>query len=167
MKSLWRLVSLVSQTTGKAFAFLYLVVIGVICFEVISRHVFDAPTYWAQEMMEFLCGVACIMGGAYALQEAAHVKMEILYERFTPRVQALADILTFPLFLIFIVALVWQGGAFAWKSLMMGEKTISAWAPPIYPAKMAILIGAFLMLLQGFAKFLRDIVVITGGEHGH
>lgn len=167
MKSLSRVVNLVSQTTGKTFAFLYLIVVGVVCFEVISRYLFNAPTSWAQEMMEFLCGVAYLMGGAYALQQGAHVKMGALYERFPPRVRALADILTFPIFLIFIGALVWQGGGYAWKSLMIGERTISAWAPPVYPVKMAIAIGALLMLLQGFAKFSRDIAVIRRAEHEH
>ena len=167
MKSLWRLINFVSQGTGKTFSLLYVIVVGVVCFEVISRYLFNAPTSWAQEMMQFLCGVAYLIGGAYALQQGAHVKMGALYERFPPRVRALADILTFPIFLIFIVALVWQGGGYAWKSLMLGERSISAWAPPVYPVKMAIAIGALLMLLQGFVMFARNIAVIRRAEHEH
>ena len=162
---LLRVVNIVSQMTGKTFAFLFLIVVGVVCFEVISRYLFNAPTTWAQELMQFLSGVAYLIGGAYALQQGAHVKMGALYERFSPKVRALADILTFPMFLIFVVALLWQGGQYAWKSLIIAERSNSVWAPYIYPVKMTIAIGALLMLLQGFANFFRNIAVIRWGKH--
>jgi len=149
------------------FAFFYLAVIGVICVEVVMRYVFNSPTVWAQESMQYLSGVTYMMGGAYTLYAGAHVKMEILYQTWSRRRRAIVDLLTFPAFLIFAGVLFWKGWQFAWASILLRETTFSGWAPPIYPVKATIPIGCLLLLLQGVAKFCRDISVATGGESEH
>jgi TRAP-type mannitol/chloroaromatic compound transport system permease small subunit len=56
----------------------------------------------------------------------------------------------------------------AWESLLLGETEPTSFAPPVYPIKMMIPLGAFLILLQGLAKFIRDLtLVITGKEAVH
>ena len=52
----------------------------------------------------------------------------------------------------------------AWESLSICERSNSAWQPPIYPVKMMIPIGAFLLLLQGIAKLIRDILTLFSGK---
>jgi len=48
------------------------------------------------------------------------------------------------------------------KSFEIMEKTESAWGPIIWPARMTIVVGAFLLLLQGLAKLIRDIITAIG-----
>jgi len=49
--------------------------------------------------------------------------------------------------------------------LLLLETTETIWEPPIYPLKLTIPIAGFLLLLQGLAKFIRDlIIVITDKE---
>jgi TRAP-type mannitol/chloroaromatic compound transport system permease small subunit len=57
------------------------------------------------------------------------------------------------------------GGQFALDSLAYRETLSSAWAPPIYPVKMIIPIAAAMLIIQGIAKFIRDLhTAITGKE---
>jgi len=56
------------------------------------------------------------------------------------------------------------GGSLAWESVARFEHSQSAWNPPLYPVKLMIPSGAFLLLLQGVAKLARDIVTVVTGE---
>jgi TRAP-type mannitol/chloroaromatic compound transport system permease small subunit len=58
------------------------------------------------------------------------------------------------------------GGRFAMNSLSFRETLSSAWAPPIYPIKFAIPVAAFLLLLQGLAKYIRDLHLAVTGKEG-
>jgi TRAP-type mannitol/chloroaromatic compound transport system permease small subunit len=60
--------------------------------------------------------------------------------------------------------LVWVGAEFFYRSALIREVTTSDWAPPIYPVKLFIPLGAFLITLQGLAKFIRDFNIATKGE---
>ncbi len=164
IKTVLGVVDSVSERVGKAFSFLYLFVVAAVCYEIISRFVFSHPTHWVQESTEFACGIAVMLGGAWALRTNNHVRMEELYNELGPRRKALADVLTFPLFLLFAVALLQYTSVFAWKSFLIRETTITSWAPPIWPAKMAMPVGVLLLLLQGAANWLRDILRIAGKE---
>jgi len=84
--------------------------------------------------------------------------------RFSARGKAIADIITFALFIMFCGMMLAYGGSLAWESLSRFEHSQSAWNPPLYPMKLMIPTGAFLLLLQGIAKLVRDIVTVVTGE---
>jgi len=58
---------------------------------------------------------------------------------------------------LFMGLMLWKGWDATWESIRLGEKTDSVWGPVQWPAKMLIFIGAFLVVLQGLAKFIRDL----------
>jgi len=91
--------------------------------------------------------------------------VDIFYSRFSTKNKAIIDIITFALFLLFCGMMLTYGGSLAWESLARFEHSRSAWNPPLYPVKLMIPLGAFLLLLQGIANLLRDNeAVITGGK---
>ncbi|MFZ3046430.1 MAG: TRAP transporter small permease subunit, partial [Desulfatirhabdiaceae bacterium] len=65
----------------------------------------------------------------------------------------------FPLILIFSVALTYMGTEYAWTSIQMGERSYSSWAPLVWPVKMMLPIGSFLLVLQAISDFLRDLLM--------
>ena len=154
----------ISEWTGKIVSYLVIIVALVILYEVISRTVFNVPTIWSQMSSAMAFGTFAVLGGAYALRHGLHVKIDILYGRFSLRIKAIIDVITFVLFLAFVLAMLWFGTSIAWKSLMLRElDTSTVWDFPIYPFKMIMALGAFLLLLQGVAKFTRDLITaITG-----
>jgi TRAP-type mannitol/chloroaromatic compound transport system permease small subunit len=167
MKLLSRIFFIVDQTsewTGKVVSFLILPVIIFVCYDVVMRYVFNRPTQWADELAYLMYGTLWMIGGAYALKNENHVKMEIFYNRLSSRGRSILDLVTAPLFFLFVGILLWKGGEFAWSSIERLETSNSYWGPPLYPIKTMIPIGAFMLLMQGLVKFIRDLVRATTGR---
>jgi TRAP-type mannitol/chloroaromatic compound transport system permease small subunit len=78
----------------------------------------------------------------------------------------MVDLSTFLLFFFAIGILLWQSASAALVSVQTGERYSSYFAPPIYPLKIIIVLGVFLLLLQGIVKFIRDLLLLTkrGGK---
>ncbi|MCG8376635.1 MAG: TRAP transporter small permease subunit [Chlorobiales bacterium] len=147
-----------SLRQGEIFSFLLVVATLQICYELTLRYAFNAPTLWGQEMTIYLCAVAYVMAGAYAHKLDAHIKVDLLYLRWSPRTRARVDICVAHLFFFFFCGvLVWQSGLWAWKSIVRGLTSGSAWDPPIWPLRVLLFLGSLTLLLQGLAKFLCDL----------
>lgn len=164
MKTVLHYIDLVSEWTGKSISFLIIVLNLVIGYEVIARYLLNAPTKWAHEASGMLFGTYIVIGGAYILLNKGHVNMDIFYNRLSKRHKALLDIITFWVFAFFCAALLWKGWERAWYSLKTMEHSSTIWGPPLYPIKLVLPIGAFLLLLQGIANFTRDVITLVKGE---
>jgi len=160
-----RVIDSINDRVGKTVSFLTVFLAALILYEVVRRSMFNTPTTWCYELSIFVYGTLTVMGGSYTLLHKAHVNVDIVYGRLSQRQRAIIDLLTSTLLFFFCVVLLWYGGRFAWESLLLLETTNTVWDPPIYPLKLTIPIAAFLLLLQGLAKFFRDlIIVITDKE---
>ncbi len=106
-----------------------------------------------------------MMAGAYTLAKNGHVRGDVLYSFFPPRLQAGLDLLLYFVFFIpGVVALVWAGYAYAAESLAINEhSTLTANGPPRYPFKMVIPISGALLLLQGLVEVARCIICLRTG----
>ncbi|MFC1929779.1 TRAP transporter small permease subunit [Chloroflexota bacterium] len=164
LRALLRTIDTISDKTGKFFSHFFLLMIVSLIFEIVARYVFNRPTFWAHETSLFIFGTIGIMGGAYALRHGAHVKVDVIYGRMSPRLQATFDTVTATLFFIFIGILVWRGTGMAVQSWLTLEHTPSVWGPPLYPLRTFVPIGAFFLLLQGLAKFTRDLIFAISGR---
>jgi len=134
----------------------------------VCRYVFDAPTIWAQETSTFLYGAFFMLGGAYVFLIDGHVRVDIFYTRFSRRGKAIVDLITFPIFLfLFLGILVWEGGKMAIWSWSIWEHTQSPWSPPIYPLKTVIPVASLLLLLQGIARYVRDLLFLVKERREH
>lgn len=154
----------INDWVGKVLSFGLLLMFALVLTEVILRYFFNSPTVWANELTQLIFGVYVVLCGGYILRWGGHVNVDILYGRFSVRRKAITDIITFSLFLMFCGMMLSYGGSLAWESLSRFEHSQSAWNPPLYPVKLMIPTGAFLLLLQGIAKLVRDIVTLLTGE---
>jgi TRAP-type mannitol/chloroaromatic compound transport system permease small subunit len=159
-------VDAVSAFAGKAFAWLIVVLTGIICYDVAARYLFRAPTDWAFDGAYILYGSLFMMAGAYTLSRNGHVRGDVLYGFFPPRVQAGVDLaLYFLFFLPGIAALAWAGIDFAHFSWQLREHSSTiAGGPPLYHFKALIPIAGAFVLLQGVAEIIRCIQCLKTGE---
>ena len=153
------LIDRLNTWVGRGFAWSIFVVVLVVLYEVVARGVFGQATTWANETTIYLSAVAYLVSGGYALAHRRHVRIDVLYERLTPRTRAKLDFFTFAFFVIYMGALVWVGSTLAWSSFLEAEGTGTPWNPRIWPVKMAIPLAGLLLLLQGIANLLRDLGV--------
>jgi len=153
----------ISLWSGRVFSYLLLATMLVIGFEVFMR-LFDKPQLWAFDVTLFCAGTTYVVGGAYTLLHNRHVKMDVLYARLSPRTQSILDCVTLPGFVVFCGILLWLGAVRGWESVLAREAFFSAFEPPVWPFKLMIPLGGFLILLQGLAKAIRDFHMITRGK---
>jgi len=156
-----RLIDEISDWSGQFVAYWSVLAVFVYYYEVIARYVFNSPTNWAHESMFLMFGMQYLLSGAYALREGSHVRVDVIYERFSMRTRAKIDIVTSLVFFIFIISLTFTGILFAWDSVNVMEVSFTEWAIQYWPVKITFVIGGVLMLLQGLAKLMRDIIFLT------
>jgi len=153
-----------NQWIGCILSFSFYALMVIMVFEVIARYVFNSPTNWVYELSTFVFSGACLLGGGYLLLHKGHVNIDILYSHLSSRGRAIIDLCTAPLFFLFMGILLWQGTIFFWNSLSYWEHSTTVWAPPLYPIKLALPVGAAFILLQGIVKFIKDIIIATRGQ---
>ena len=103
-----------------------------------------------------------ILGGAYSLQLDAHVRMDLLYGRWSPRTKATVDAITVLLLAAYLAFLLYGGWSSTAYALQYDEQSYSAWAPYMAPIKIVMCAGILLMLLQTIATFFRNVAEARG-----
>ncbi len=166
MQKLFLRIDKISTFIGQSFAWLIVALTFTISWEVFSRYALDNPHPWAFDVMSMMYGSLFMMAGAYTLSKNGHVRGDVLYGFFPPRLQAGLDLALYLLFFIpGVVALAWAGYTFAAESWAINEHSnVTADGPPVYPFKTIIpLAGAFL-LVQGMVEIMRCIVCLQNGK---
>lgn len=125
------------------------------------------PSLWTLEMAQFAMVAYYILGGPYAMQMGANVRMDLVYGEWSDRRKSMVDAVTVLLLIVYLGFLLWGG----WDSLMYsfqygGERSSSAWRPYLWPIKSIMVAGIFLMLLQAISEFLKDILRLKGHDMG-
>ena len=149
------LISRITEAISKPASLLVFIMMLITSTEVIGRYVFNHPTTWAWPLNRQIFGVFILVAGAYTMSKREHIRIEILYDHFPPKIKMFARGIALASFIIFMGVLVWQGSWMGWNSLMMKEKLAGAFRMPLYPFKILIPIGALLFLLQGIAVYFR------------
>jgi TRAP-type mannitol/chloroaromatic compound transport system permease small subunit len=153
-----------STKTGKAVSVLTLLIAFCIGYEVVMRDFLTRPTLWVSEVTIFGCSLLYLLGGPWTMLTDNHVRVDMLYVRFKPRVRALIDCLTYFAFSLYIVVMAAATFRYAAQSVGLRETTQTPWNPPIYPFKAAMFIALTLVFLQGTAKFIRDLYFVVKGK---
>ncbi len=164
VKNFCRRVDFLNEWVGKYSGWLILPLILLVVFDVTLRYVFNRPTVWAWDINIQLLGALVVLGGGYAHVHGAHIGVDALVIRLSPRGRAIVDSITSVFFFFGIGVLLWKAAGDAWFSLQIRELYTSVFSPPIYPFKILMVIGILLLLLQGVAKFLRDLSSLISTE---
>ena len=166
MQKLLLRIDRISTFVGQTFSWLIMALTLMITWEVFSRYALDNPHPWAFDVMIMLYGSVFMMAGAYTLSKNGHVRGDVLYGFFPPRLQAGLDLALYILFFIpGVFALAWAGYNFAAESWAINEHSnVTANGPPVYPFKTVLpLAGAFL-LVQGVVEIIRCVMCLQTGQ---
>ena len=165
MQRLLLAVDRISTALGHLFAWLIVALTALVTWEVLSRRFFDTPHAWAFDAQIMMYGVLFMMSGAYTLAKNGHVRGDVLYGFFPPRMQASVDLILYVLFFLpGSVAMVYAGWTYAAESFAIREhSTITVDGPPLYPFKAFIPIAGALILVQGVVEIVRCVVALKNG----
>jgi TRAP-type mannitol/chloroaromatic compound transport system permease small subunit len=151
-----------NKVVGKFAMYLVFGMIGVLLFESISRTIFDKPHIWVVEVAQFTMAAYYLLGGGYSMLLKGHVRMDLLYGRWSVKRQALADVLTGPFLMFYLVVLLIGAYSSIEYAVMYGQRNRSAWAPLMAPIKIIMGTGVLLMMLQTIATFFKDLAKARG-----
>ncbi|RLQ89397.1 TRAP transporter small permease subunit [Notoacmeibacter ruber] len=151
-----RLIDGVDEIVGRIVSIVAIIFAGIIIYEVFMRYVVGAPTRWAFDVTKQLYGFYFILLGGYALRHQAHVKVDIVTHRLRHNARRWTEIIGYFIFFFpFAWVFMTRSYEFAMTSFNQGEVTYGAVQLPVYPLKMAVFVGAVLLLVQGVSEVLK------------
>ena len=157
-----RSVDKLNTVVGIFSMYLVFMMIGILLYEPIARNLFGISSIWAVEMAQFTMAAYYLLGGGFSMLLKGHVRMDLLYGRWSEKKKAKVDAVT-SLFLIFYLVFLLIGAYSSIEyAVMYGQKNRSAWAPYMAPIKIIMGTGVLLMLLQAIATFFKDIAKARG-----
>ena len=139
------------------------VIFGVLLWSSISK-TFFLPSLWTLEIAQFAMVAYYILGGPFSLQIGANVRMDLFYGGWTDRKKAWFDAFSILLLIFYLGVLLYGAIDSTTYSLQYNERSPTAWRPLLWPIKIIMCVGIFLMLLQAISEFFKDIAKLKGKE---
>ena len=152
-----RFIDVVGRITGWcSFA-----LVCVMAFNVLLRYLFRTGSVAMQEMEWHLMAPICLLGLSYALLHDGHVKVDILYGRFSPKVRRLIDFISMLLIVVVVAILIYLSLAYVEQSYRIGEKSPDPGGlTHRWILKAMLPLGFSLLLIQSFASMLRAWIAV-------
>ncbi|MBU2468367.1 MAG: TRAP transporter small permease subunit [Proteobacteria bacterium] len=162
-----KLIKLIGATNtwvARVVCGLTIIMTATICYEVVCRYFLNAPTDWSNELNQYLlCGMS-MLGGGYCLLQDQHVRVDVMYMRFSARRRAIVELCTWWLLILFCLVMAVWGGELALDSLIKDKRSMSILEMPLFPSMAMVPLGAFLVLMQGVARILSNILILKAGK---
>jgi TRAP-type mannitol/chloroaromatic compound transport system permease small subunit len=164
LKGISSIVATINEWVGRAVSFLVLAMIATITYDVFARYLFNQPTIWSQDVNNYMLCIYSLLGGGFTLLRGGHVKVDIIYGRLGYRKRAILDSIFSFFFFIFIGVLLIYGWKMAHDALVQKELSPSLIKFPLFPTKVMVPLGAFLVFIQGIVKFINDLIIALTGR---
>ncbi len=168
-------IDVINLWVGRIICLLMLPLILAIVYEVFSRNMFAiltqngmndvaiawgfGPTLWVYDISRMIGGVLFMAAAGYALMRGVHIRADFLFRTWTPKTQATVDASLYLMFYLpsmLFFTIVAYG---YWDAAWIRNETAadSTWAPILWPARLAMPVGALLLFLQGFPELFRAL----------
>ena len=177
-----RFVDRLNYGVGRFAMYLLYVLMAILLWSSMSK-IIQAPAIWTLEIAQFMMVAYYILGGPYSMQLGSHVRMDLVYDALSYRRRLLWDAFTIFVLIFYLCVMLYgavQSTAYSfglkyyaveiswlpfdipWGKTGFMERNPSAWRPYLWPIKLVMVLGFFLMILQSLSFFFRDIAALRG-----
>ena len=158
----------IAEVTGNTTAWLTGIMVLVSCIVVGLRHLFDIGSIALQESVIYMHAMVFMLGAAYTLKRGGHVRVDIVYRRFSLRKQAWVDVLGSLLFTLPLMIFIgWGSWGFVQESWRISEgSTDSGGIGGVYLLKSLLPLMALSVSLQAIAELLRSLLLLMNVTPG-
>jgi TRAP-type mannitol/chloroaromatic compound transport system permease small subunit len=193
MRAYIRAIDRMNRFIGRIAMYLIFVLMGVLLWSTLSKAV-STPSLWTLETAQFVMVAYYVLGGPYSIQLGSNVRMDLFFGDWSPRTKAMVDGFTVFFLLFYLVvlfmgavsstayslgyfgkepfaffgglfmALITEGIPGVQDRLGFLEVSPTAWRPPLWPIKIVLCVGVFLMILQALAEFFRVFEYLREGD---
>jgi TRAP-type mannitol/chloroaromatic compound transport system permease small subunit len=145
--------------TGRSVSWLTLLMVIITFIVVVLRYAFDIGWIALQESVTYLHAMVFLIGASWAMQQEAHVRVDIFYSRMTARSKALVDLvgsifMLLPV-MLFITWVSWEYVIDSWD-VLEGSREAGG-LPTVFLLKTLILVMSAMLILQGLVQIVRSI----------
>ena len=151
---------------GKWTSVLWVILLIIIVSNVLLRYAFDMGRIEFEEIQWHIYSMGFLLGMSSAYQADAHIRVDVLHERFSPSLQAWLELYGIVLFLIpFILVVLIFSVPFVIASFELGEISQAPGGLPFRWAIKAVLpIGFLLLLLAACSRLTRVWAFLSVGD---
>lgn len=144
------------DTVGRITAWSSLALAAVMGSNVLLRYVFHTGTVWSQELEWHLMAPICLFGMSYALRHGEHVRVDVVFARFSRRSKDFVEFVSALLLMVFSLIVIWLSISYVMQSWSIGEGSANPGGVPArYILKSLIPLGFALMFMQACAHAIR------------
>jgi TRAP-type mannitol/chloroaromatic compound transport system permease small subunit len=152
-----------NRYVGLFAMYMVFAMMGILMYSAFAK-TFHWSNIWTLEMAQFVMAAYYMLGGGYSLQDDSHVRMDLLYSRWSNRTRAAVDAVTILALFFYLGMLLWGAVSSTEYAFFYNETSYSSWSPYMWPIKVVMCIGIVLIILQATATFFRNIAVARGEE---
>ena len=157
-------VEAVNRAVGRIVMWGIFAMMGVLLWSTLTKNAPGLlPSLWTLETAQFMMVAYFLVGGPYAMQLDAHVRMDLAYGRWSDRRKAGVDAVTLLFLAVYLGFLLYGGVSSTTYAIEYGERSYSSWRPYMAPIKIVMCVGIVLMLVQVTATFIRNVAAARGG----
>lgn len=157
-----KVIDYLSTRCGRAAMYLIFVMIATLLVNAFTRNIINLPLSWCIEMAQFTMTAYYIVGGPYSMQLDSHVRMDLIYSKFSTRTKARLDSFTAIFLVVYLVCLLIGAISSTMYAIEYDQRKFSQWNPSMIPIKVIMVFGIFLMLLQAISTFFKDLAKSRG-----
>jgi len=143
------------DAAGTIGALCCMALVLVMATNVLLRYAFSVGSVWAQELEWHLLAPICLLGMAYSVRHAEHVRVDIFFTRYSERAKRAVDLVSALLFLamaLIVIVLSWRYVGQSWR---IDEGSANPGGIPLRWALKALLpVGFAVFALQALAEAL-------------
>jgi TRAP-type mannitol/chloroaromatic compound transport system permease small subunit len=155
-----------TEFTGYLFVIPIVPLILANVFEVFARYVLRAPTMWALDVTTMSYATLFMLGAALALLKGAHVRTDMLWERFSDRKKGMIDSVALMVFFLPTMAVLFfiSIDDFLYSVSIDERSSSGAWTPILWPLRGVIPLTAFMLFVQGISELMKSLWAWRTGE---
>jgi len=158
-----RWIDSLNERVGKLVMWLVLVTTLIATGNALAKYLLGEGSNAWLEAQWYGFGAMFLLGAGYTLRHNGHVRIDVLYQRFSARGQAFIDLLGGILFLLPVsILLTWLSWPLFAESWRIQEMSPDAGGLIRWPIKLILPLGFGLLLLQGISEIIKRIGVLTG-----
>ncbi len=158
-----RTVDWLNERIGRLVSWLVLATVLVSTTNATFRYAFNQSSNAWLEIQWYLFSAIFLLASGYTLKHNQHIRIDIIAGRLSRKAQTWIDILGTLLFLFpMAIIIMWLSWPVFVNSYQHNEISTNAGGLTVWPARLLVPVGFFLLILQGGSELIKRIAFLRG-----
>jgi TRAP-type mannitol/chloroaromatic compound transport system permease small subunit len=158
-----RSIDRMNEAIGKASTWIVLIVVVISAGNAVVRYAADWSSNALLEIQWYLFSAIFLLGAGYVLNKNEHIRIDVIFGRFSPRTQNWIDVFGI---IVFLLPMVIMTMVMSWTVFMNAWTTNEMSANPggliRWPVRLLMPVGFLFLLLQGLSELVKRVAFLAG-----